>query len=74
MSLLSPSGCQGGAYKGQSPWNVKRNISLPLTQSSICLWVSIHGGVVPCFSIIAMLLFLVVFGGGALLALGRKDD
>lgn len=46
---------------------------MPLTHASICLRASILGQSTPYLSILAMIGFLALFAGGALLALKRKD-
>jgi len=46
---------------------------LPLTHASICLRASIMGQSTPYLSLFAMIGFLALFSGGALLALKRKD-
>jgi ABC-type polysaccharide/polyol phosphate export permease len=46
---------------------------LPLTHASICLRASILGQSVPYLSMLALIVFLALFAGGALLALKRKD-
>ncbi len=46
---------------------------LPLTHASICLRASIMGQGTPYLSLLAMLGFLALFSGGALVALRRKD-
>lgn len=46
---------------------------LPLTHASICLRASILGQSTSYLSLFAMIVFLALFSGGALLALKRKD-
>ena len=46
---------------------------LPLTHASLCLRASILGQSTPYMSLLALICFLALFSGGALVALKRKD-
>jgi ABC-2 type transport system permease protein len=74
--IITPMAFLGGTFFSLSyvPTAVKYALYLlPLTHSSICLRASVLGQSTPYVSLLAMLGFMGVFVGGALLVLKRKD-
>ena len=74
--IITPMAFLGGTFFSLSylPAGLKYALYLlPLTHASICLRASILGQSVPYVSSLALVGFLALFSGGALLALKRKD-
>jgi len=74
--VITPMAFLGGTFFSLSylPSALKCALYLlPLTHASICLRASILGQSIPYMSSLAMIGFLALFSGGALLALKRKD-
>lgn len=74
--IITPMAFLGGTFFSLDYLLAARRYTLyllPLTHASICLRASILGQSTPYMSLLALIGFLVLFSGGALVALKRKD-